>query len=217
MADRPAKRTPRPGSGPRLAVIEGFQGRRSAIPFALLVLSVLAIGLVGLLMLNTAMDNNSVRMAKAQQQQANLTDREQQLSQQLAGLSEPSTLASEAAGLGLVPNPQPAFLNPTTGTVLGSPSPAPTPSPIPTPSPTGTPSPSVTPSASSSGTPTGTATVTGTATATATASGNANAVGNAVAGGGKAAATGTATATSTPSGAAKTGTTASPSTTGSPR
>jgi hypothetical protein len=132
-------------------VIDGFAGRRSAIPFALLVLFVLAVGLVALLMLNTAMDDNSVKMEQAQQQQAALTDREQQLSQQLAGLSAPSALASEAAALGLVPNPQPAFLNPTTGAVLGSPSPAPTPSPTPTPTPTAT------PSASASGTASATA------------------------------------------------------------
>ena len=162
MADRPAKETgPAPGARPRLAVIEGFAGRRSAIPFALLVLAVLGIGLVALLMLNTAMDEDSVRMQQAQQRQAALTDREQQLSQQLSGLSAPSALASKAAALGLVPNPQPAFINPTTGAVLGSPSPAPTPSPVSSPTPTMTPSgtasgsPTVTGSATSS--PTGTA------------------------------------------------------------
>lgn len=164
MADRPAKRTPRPGAGPRLAVIEGFAGRRSAIPFALLVLGVLMVGLVVLLMLNTAMDDNSVQIQQAQQKQASLTDSEQQLAQQLAGLSAPSSLASQAAAQGLVPNPQPAFLNPTTGVVLGSASAAPTPSPTPTPTPTATPSatPSTTPtsSASASGTPSTTASTT---------------------------------------------------------
>jgi hypothetical protein len=155
MADRPVRRGPRPGAGPRLAVIEGFAGRRSAIPFALLILGVLGIGLVCLLMLNTAMDENSVKTAQAQQRQAALTDREQQLAQQLAGLNAPGALSSQAAALGLVPNPQPAFLNPSSGAVLGSPSPAPTPSPTPTPTPTGTPS--GTPSGSPSGTPSGTA------------------------------------------------------------
>lgn len=163
MAERPAKRTPRPATGPRLAVIEGFAGRRSAIPFALLVLGVLTVGLVVLLMLNTAMDGNSVRIQQAQQKQASLTDSEQQLAQQLAGLSAPSSLASQAAAQGLVPNPQPAFLNPTTGAVLGTASPAPTPSPTPTPTPTASASSTATPtssassSASASGTPTGTA------------------------------------------------------------
>jgi hypothetical protein len=183
-------------------VIDGFAGRRSAIPFALLVLAVLAIGLVGLLMLNTAMDNNSVRIAQAQQQQAALTDREQQLSQQLAGLSAPASLASEAAALGLVPNPQPAFLNPTTGAVLGTPSPAPTPSPTPTPTPT----PTVTPASSATGTASGTASAPGTASASATASG-------VVPG----AAAALHPASSSPNASPKPSTSASPSPSGSPR
>jgi hypothetical protein len=123
------------------------------------VLGVLMVGLVVLLMLNTAMDDNSVQIQQAQRKQASLTDSEQQLAQQLAGLSAPSSLASQAAAQGLVPNPQPAFLNPTTGAVLGSASPAPTPSPTPTPTPTptATPSATATTSASSSGTPSTTA------------------------------------------------------------
>ena len=196
MAERPAKRAPRTGAGPRLAVIEGFAGRRSAIPFALLVLGVLAIGLVALLMLNTAMDENSVRMQQAQQQQAALTDREQQLSQQLAGLSAPSSLASEAAALGLVPNPQPAFINPTTGAVLGTPSPAPTPSPTPTPTPTATPSSSTSAS--------------GTASASSTAS-------NTASGAASGAALTLRTASSSPNASASPSKTASPSPSGSKR
>ena len=179
-------------------MIDGFAGRRSAIPFALLVLFVLAVGLFGLLMLNTAMDDNSVRMQQAQQQQAALTDREQQLSQQLAGLSAPSALASEAAAQGLVPNPQPAFLNPTSGTVLGSPSPAPTPSPTPKPTPTATPS--------ASAPATGAASSTASATASSTASGAASAAAVALHG-----------ASSAPNASPKTSTSASPNPSGSQR
>lgn len=197
MADRPVRRGPRPGAGPRLAVIEGFAGRRSAIPFALLILGVLGIGLVCLLMLNTAMDENSVKTAQAQQRQAALTDREQQLAQQLAGLNAPGALSSQAAALGLVPNPQPAFLNPASGAVLGSPSPAPTPSPTPTPTPTG--SPSGTPSGTASGSPGTTAS----GTATATVSGAANPNGNA------ATASGAPLAPAAPSATAATSATAS--------
>jgi Tfp pilus assembly protein PilX len=136
-------------------VIEGWAGRRSAIAFTLLVLAVLTLGLIGLLSLNTAMDENSIKMQQAEQRQAQLTDREQQLSQQLSGLSAPGRLASAAAAQGLVPNPQPAFLNPTTGALLGSASPAPSPSASPTPSrtPSPTATPSATPSASTGATP----------------------------------------------------------------
>ena len=156
-------------------MIQGFAGRRSAIPFALLILGVLAIGLVTLLMLNTAMDANSVKIGQAQQRQAAMTDREQELAQQLAGLSAPSALASRAAALGLVPNPQPAFIDPDTGKMLGSPSPAPTPSPTPTPTPTSTP----TSTATGSVTPTGTASVTAGQTSTGGASPNVKTASNA--------------------------------------
>lgn len=177
MADRPVRRGPRSGAGPRLAVIEGFAGRRSAIPFALLILGVLGTGLLGLLMLNTAMDENSVKTAQAQQRQAALTDREQQLAQRLAGLSAPAALASQAAALGLVPNPQPAFINPNSGAVLGSASPAPTPSPTPTPTPTVTPSGGGSPSGTGGATPAGSA-----AGATANAVGDATPVAPAASG-----------------------------------
>ncbi|SRR5579883_1797134 len=154
--------------GPRkqgLAVIPGFAGRRSVIPFALLVLAVLGAGLVILLLLNTALDRGAFELNAGQKRQSQLTDEQQQLALQLGALSAPGPLASQAAALGMVPNPQPAFLNPGSGAVLGSPSAAPTTAPPPSPSPTpsgspsasGSPSPSVSqspktsPSASSTG------------------------------------------------------------------
>jgi hypothetical protein len=117
------------------------------------------------------MDHNSIRLQQAQQQQAALTDREQQLSQQLAGLSAPSALASQAAALGLVPNPQPAFLNPTTGAVLGSPSAAPTPSYVPGPAPAASATTAQTPGATATASPSGTAGATRSTGATASATG----------------------------------------------
>jgi hypothetical protein len=138
--------------GPRkqgLAVIPGFAGRRSVIPFALLVLAVLGAGLVILLLLNTALDRGAFELNAGQKRQSQLTDEQQQLALQLGALSAPGPLASQAAALGMVPNPQPAFLNPGSGAVLGSPSAAPTTAPPPSPSPT----PSGSPSASGSPSP----------------------------------------------------------------
>jgi hypothetical protein len=139
-----AKTGDAPGRGPRrpgLAVINGFAGRRSVIPFAVLVLAVLSVGLVGLLLLNTAIDRGAFEIQAAQKRQSQLTDQQQQLQLRLNNLSAPGPLASQAAALGMVPNPQPAFLNPANGAVLGTPSPAPTtapPSPSPSASPSGT-------------------------------------------------------------------------------
>ena len=149
-----------PGRGPRgraaavrrpgLAVIDGFAGRRSVIPFALLVLAVLGVGLVALLLLNTALDRGAFEIQAAQKRQSDLTDQQQELQLQLNALSAPGPLASQAAALGMVPNPQPAFLNPGSGAVLGSPSPAPTTAPPASPSASASPSSSASQSATAS-------------------------------------------------------------------
>jgi hypothetical protein len=145
--------------GPRkhgLAVIPGFAGRRSVIPFALLVLAVLGAGLVVLLLLNTALDRGAFELNAGQKRQSQLTDEQQQLALRLGALSAPGPLASQAAALGMVPNPQPAFLDPGSGAVLGSPSAAPTTAPpsSPSPTPSGSPSASGSPSPSASQSPT---------------------------------------------------------------
>ncbi|HEV3169919.1 MAG TPA: hypothetical protein VGZ32_06250 [Actinocrinis sp.] len=136
-----------------LAVIPGFAGRRSVVPFAILVLAVLGTGLVILLLLNTALDRGAFELNAGQKRQSQLTDEQQQLALQLGALSAPGPLASQAAALGMVPNPQPAFLNPGSGAVLGSPSAAPTTSPPAPPSPTPSGSPSASGSPSVSGSP----------------------------------------------------------------
>ena len=146
MVDRPTRVGP-------VGVIEGFGGRRSVIPFAILILGLLATGLVVLLLLNTAMDRGAFQLQAAQKQQSQLTDQQQELQLRLAGLSAPGALASEAAALGMVPNPRPVFLDPGNGAVFGVPTNAPT-TAAPKPSATQSPTPSATASSSASASPT---------------------------------------------------------------
>jgi hypothetical protein len=127
----------------RLAVIEGFAGRRSVIPFAILVMALLGAGLVVLLLLNTAVDRDAFRLQTAQKRQSELTDQQQALELQLSAHSAPGALASEASALGMVPDPRPVFLNPSNGAVLGVPTSAPMAAvPAPAASPSASPSPS---------------------------------------------------------------------------
>lgn len=144
-----------PGKAGPVAVIEGFAGRRSVVPFAILVLCLLAIGLVLLLLLNTALDRGAFEIQSAQKRQSQLTDQQQELQLRLAGLSAPGALASQAAALGMVPNPRPVFLDPGSGSVLGVPTPAPTTAaPVPPASVTSTsPSPTASPSQSPTASP----------------------------------------------------------------
>lgn len=152
--DRPPAAVRRPGKAGPVAVIEGFAGRRSVVPFAILVLCLLAIGLVLLLLLNTALDRGAFQIQAAQKRQSQLTDQQQELQLRLAGLAAPGALASQAAALGLVPNPRPVFLDPGNGAVLGVPTPAPTTAP---PAPAASSSPSANASQSPSASATATA------------------------------------------------------------
>src|SRR5690242_6976938 len=71
-------------------------------PFVALVLVVVVAGVVGILVLNTKINENAFRLSYLQSKQANLDQQEQQLNQQLATQEAPNNLAAEAAKLGLV-------------------------------------------------------------------------------------------------------------------
>ncbi|MFF4649005.1 septum formation initiator family protein [Streptomyces sp. NPDC001380] len=119
-----ARRQPgRPGAGPRPTVRRLSAPRRPArgrTPFAVLVVVLLAAGLIGLLTLNTALNQGSFELSRLQSETTRLTDEQQSLEQQIAQLSAPDALERRARGLGMVPGGSPAFLR-DDGTVLGKP------------------------------------------------------------------------------------------------
>lgn len=146
---------------PRLVVLAGRKGRPSLLPFVAVLLVLATVGLVGLLLLNTALNQGAFTLKQRQAEATKLAQQAEQAKQELAKLAEPGALASRASELGMVPGGNPAFLDPTAGTVLGSPSAAPTPAPPPVPSGSGTASVSGSASGSASGTassPSGSAT-----------------------------------------------------------
>ncbi|WUT80521.1 hypothetical protein OG896_30330 [Streptomyces sp. NBC_00669] len=178
--------------GARLGAGRSATARRT--PFVVLVVTLLAGGLISLLMLNAALNRDSFKLDKLQDQTTHYTDQQQQLQQEVDGYSAPDSLEQRARELGMVPGGDPAFLDPN-GKVQGSPSPATAP-PAPPPTttaqpPTTTPANPATPSTSSTsstssatnpvgttanpagtadpgeaGTPTGTAPVNGTSSRT---------------------------------------------------
>lgn len=96
-------------------------------PRALFVFGVVllvVIGIVGLMVLNTKINENSFRLHDLRKQQANLDAREQQLDDELVRLNAPGNLAAAARRLGLVPAGTPAFIRLPDGRVLGVPKPA---------------------------------------------------------------------------------------------
>ncbi|HEU5268937.1 MAG TPA: hypothetical protein VFU36_03365 [Jatrophihabitans sp.] len=143
--------------------------RLPALPLPVLLGGMLIGGLCLLLALNTASAAEELRQRTLTDSNASASDTEQQLIRDLASRQAPAALAAAAASLGLVPNPNPAFLRINADgsvTVLGSPTPASVPpapvtaTPHPA-TPSSTPAkPSSTPAKSRSGSPVVTVTVT---------------------------------------------------------
>jgi cell division protein FtsB len=101
------------------------RGRAARTPFVLLVVALLGGGLIGLLMLNSALSAGSFQLDDLQKDTKTLTDEEQALQRDIDSYSAPDALERRARELGMVPGGDPAFLDPD-GTVKGVPSAAPT-------------------------------------------------------------------------------------------
>ncbi|NJP44856.1 hypothetical protein [Actinacidiphila epipremni] len=104
-------------------------------PFVILVVTLLAGGLISLLLLNAAVNRDSFQLNKLQKETTGYTDEQQQLQQEVDQYGAPGSLESRARELGMVPGGNPAFLAPD-GSVLGTPQRATAPPPPPSPKPT---------------------------------------------------------------------------------
>ncbi|MFF2656665.1 septum formation initiator family protein [Kitasatospora sp. NPDC058032] len=88
----------------------------------MLVVVLLGAGLLGLLALNTALNEGSFELSRLQRQTTVLTDEQQGLQRQIDQNSAPDALARRAAELGMVPGGGMAFLDlPNGGAVVGTP------------------------------------------------------------------------------------------------
>ncbi|MGW1622365.1 septum formation initiator family protein [Streptomyces sp. NPDC002172] len=113
------------GRAARLARLfpAGRAHQAARTPFVLLVVLLLGGGLIGLLVLNSALSEGSFKLDDLQKQTKNLTDEEQALQRDIDAYSAPDALQRRARELGMVPGGDPVFLGPD-GTVKGVPSPA---------------------------------------------------------------------------------------------
>jgi len=134
------------------------------------VVALFALGLVGQLVLNTALQHGSFDLYTLTAQAHALEQRRQSLDQEVAGQENPGVLAALARDLGMVSSENPVFLHLADGGVAGTPvaatappppptrppapapapaapptNPAPAPAPAPAPVPAPTPAPSPTP------------------------------------------------------------------------
>lgn len=113
-----------PQERPRLRVAPPVPVSGPRAPFVALVLAVVVIGVLGILVLNTKINENAFRLGTLRNQQATLDRQEQELNQNIADLASPNNLAAAARRLGLVPSGTPAFIKLPDGRVLGVPQPA---------------------------------------------------------------------------------------------
>jgi len=124
LAPRPGTRTsqPRP-TQPRLRVAPPAPVSVPRAPFVAMVLVVVIAGVVGILVLNTKINENAFRLAALQQKQGTLDRTESQLTQDLADRESPNSLAAAAKRLGLGPVGSPSFITLPDGKVLTVPQP----------------------------------------------------------------------------------------------
>ncbi|WP_194280711.1 septum formation initiator family protein [Streptomyces fagopyri] len=109
------------GRAARLArLLPAGAAHAARTPFVLLVVLLLGGGLIGLLVLNSALSEGSFHLDDLQKGTKSLTDEEQALQRDVDAYSAPDALQRRARELGMVPGGDPAFLAPD-GTVKGVP------------------------------------------------------------------------------------------------
>ncbi len=118
-----ARVTPAPAKRPepKLRVVYGAPFRPPRMPFVIFVVSLLAAGLVGLLLLNTELQGGTFQVTELNKQAGQLRDQQEQLEKQVRTLESPQNVADRALRMGMVPNPNPVFLRLSDGQVLGVP------------------------------------------------------------------------------------------------
>ena len=123
-----ARNRPRPKpEPPRLRVVGTPAYARSRAGLVLGCLGLLAAGLVGLLLLNVSLERGAYQLRSEQTEAARLQEQRQALQEQIAALQAPQNLAAAAEELGMVRNPNAAFIRTSDGKVLGVPQQAATP------------------------------------------------------------------------------------------
>ena len=121
-APRPERRSapdPTTTPRPRLRPVPPRRRRMATVPFAMVVALVLAAGMVGLLVLTTALQNQTFVVQKKQAEADQLADQLAALQAQVADARSVQNLAVAAQKLGMRPNPYGAQIVLPDGTVVG--------------------------------------------------------------------------------------------------
>lgn len=118
---RPQRAQPRNRA---LRLVAPVSNRARRAPFVVVVLTLVGMGLVGLIVMSTVLQAQSFEVAKLNEQVETLKTRQQALNREVDRLQSPSNLATRALQLGMVQNANPVFLRLEDGTVVGKAKPA---------------------------------------------------------------------------------------------
>jgi len=104
-----------------LRIVRPVRSRARKAPFVVVVLTLLSIGLVGLIVMSTVLQAQSFKAAALNSEANALETRQQGLTRDVERLQSPANVARRALVYGMVPNATPAFLRLSDGKVLGTP------------------------------------------------------------------------------------------------
>ncbi|HEX5598646.1 MAG TPA: hypothetical protein VFX61_21900 [Micromonosporaceae bacterium] len=122
--DRGRQSSVRASEAPRLKVAPPPPVVRPRAPFVALILLVVVGGVLGILLVQTKVNENAFRLGELREQQAVLDVEQQRLEKEIAKHEAPGNLAAQARKLGLVESGPPAFIRLPDGRVIGVPQPA---------------------------------------------------------------------------------------------
>jgi cytoskeletal protein RodZ len=114
----PRQKPQEPGSG--LRPVPAVQPGIGRLPFLLILAGVLVAGLVGLLMLQTRVQEQSFEVRQLQTQATQLSYKQAQLEAEVQQKETPAEIARQATALGMVPNPYGVYIDVRTGSVVGT-------------------------------------------------------------------------------------------------
>lgn len=125
-------RAPRPSredrrDRPELVEVAPSKAQRRARPriaYAIVAVSALGVLLLAQLGISMVLSQGAYTLNSLDAEQTKLTRTQQSLSEELRVLDSPQNLARNAQGLGMIANSTPVYLDPKTGRVYGTPTPA---------------------------------------------------------------------------------------------
>ena len=112
-----------PTSRARLRPVAAPTRRLARFPFLLVLIGTFGLGMAGLLMLNTTLQNQAFQARSLNRQATELAYVQADLENRLDQTAAPAEVARRASQAGMRPNPHPAFLVLPEGKIIGEPTP----------------------------------------------------------------------------------------------